>query len=138
MTISKLIFEHNGTEIIIQTNKGWKAFKQMKQHTLQKQLRDGVRRICQTLYQKNHCNSKLTWSEHLECRWWDSIQRSSPENTGQAEKVTQLCLEKCYLGLYMFTKFTHSIPHPLENVKKIKEAILVTNICFIQYKMNKE
>ena len=123
----------------MQTNKVWKAFKWKKQHTLKKRLRDGVRRICQTLYQKNHCNSKLTWSEHLECRWRDSVQRSSLQNTWRAEKATQPCLEKCELRLYTFTKLTHSIPYHLENVKKkIKEAILVTNICFIQYKKNKE
>ena len=27
--------------------------------------RDGVRRICQMLFPKDLCNSKLTWSEHL-------------------------------------------------------------------------
>ena len=85
--------------------------------------RDGVRRICQMLYPKNLCNSKLTWSEHLECRWWDSVQRSSPLNTGRAEKATQLCLEKwdLHVRLYTLTKLAHSIPHRLENVEKINK-----------------
>ena len=103
--------------------------------------RDGVRRICQMLYPKNLCNSKLTWSEHLECRWRDSVWKYSPQNTGRAEKVIQLCLEKwdLHVRLYTLTKLAHFIPRCLENVKKkIKEAILVTNISVIRYKMNKE
>ena len=120
------------------TNKRWKAFKQKKWRTLQKRLRDGVRRICQTLYQKNHCNSKLTWSEHLECHWWDSVQRSSLQNTGWAQKATQLCLEKCDLRLYMLTKLVHSIPHRLENVKNNKGPswLLIFLLFNIKWKRN--
>ena len=64
------------------TNKRWKVFKRKKWLTLQDLLRDGVRRICQMLYQKNHCNSKLAWSEHLDCRWHYRSQYQSFEHNG--------------------------------------------------------
>ena len=87
---------------------------------------------------KDHYNSKLTWSEHLECRWRGSVQRSSPQNTGRVEKATKVRLEKCDLRLYTLTKLAHSLPRRLEKVTKKGGHPLVTNISFNQYKMNKE
>ena len=109
------------------TNKGWKASKRKKQRT----CGHGVKRICK-LYSKGRRADKLTWCEpsrdHLDYRWQDNIQRSSPQNTGRAKSVTTLRVEKCF--------FRHtlgagtSIPHHLENVRK--EYVLFTNISDIQ------
>ena len=71
---------------------------------------------------KDHYNSKLTWSEHLECRWRGSVQRSSPQ-TLEELMATKVRLEKCDLRLYTLTKLAHSLPRRLEKVTK-KEAIL--------------
>ena len=78
------------------TNKGWKALKRKKAvHT---SCRHGIRRICK-LYTKGRPAGKLTWCEpssnHLDYRWWDNIQRSSPQNTGLAKTATTLHLENC-------------------------------------------
>ena len=78
------------------TNKGWKALKRKKAvHT---SCRHGIRRICK-LYTKGRPAGKLTWCEpssnHLDYRWWDNIQRSSPQNTGQAKTTTTLHLGNC-------------------------------------------
>ena len=113
----------------------WRSCKNEHQRWCQKNLPNVIPK--EPLQQQTH----LIWTLILECRWWDSVQRSSPQNTGWAEKVTQLCLEKwdLHVGLYTHTKLAHFIPRCLENVKKkIKEAILVTNISVIRYKMNKE
>ena len=69
----------------------------------------------------------------LECHWRDSVQRSSPQNTGRAQKATQLCLEKCDL-----TKLAHSIPHRLENVKNNKGPswLLIFLLFNIKWKRN--
>ena len=78
------------------TNKGWKALKRKKAvHT---SCRHGIRRICK-LYTKGRPAGKLTWCEpssnHLDYRWWDNIQRSSPQNTELAKTATTLQLENC-------------------------------------------
>ena len=77
------------------TNKGWKALKRKKRRT----CGHGVKRICK-LYSKGRRAGKLTWCEpsrdHLDYRWQDNIQRSSPQNTGRAKRVTTLSLEKCF------------------------------------------
>ena len=57
----------------------------------------GVRRIWK-LYSKGRPAGKLTWCEplrdHLDYRWRENIQRSSPKVTGLAKAVTTLRLEK--------------------------------------------
>ena len=78
------------------TNKGWKALKRKKAvHT---SCRHGIRRICK-LYTKGRPAGKLTWYEHsrdhLDYRWWDNIQRFSPQNTGRAKTAITLRLQKC-------------------------------------------
>ena len=76
------------------TSKGWKALKRKKRRT----CRYGVRRIWK-LYSKGRPASKLTWCEpsgdHLDYRWRENIQRTSPQITGRAKAVTMLRLEKC-------------------------------------------
>ena len=78
----------------------------------------GVRRICQ-LYTKRGPAGKLTWCEpprdHLNYRRRD-IQRSRPQNTGQATTVTTLRLKN--VNLDTLWELVHSIPHRLENVRK--------------------
>ena len=60
----------------------------------------GVRRICK-LYTKEGLAGKLMWCEptrdHLDYRWRDNIQISSPQNTRRVKTVTTLHLEKCEL-----------------------------------------
>ena len=77
------------------TNKGRKALKRKKRRT----CGHGVKRICK-LYSKGRRAGKLTWCEpsrdHLDYRWQDNIQRSSPQNTGRAKRVTTLRVEKCF------------------------------------------
>ena len=78
------------------TNKGWKALKRKKAvHT---SCRHGIRRICK-LYTKGRPAGKLTWCEpssnHLDYRWWDNIQRSSPQNTRLAKTATMPHLGNC-------------------------------------------
>ena len=76
------------------TSKGWKALKRKRRQT----CRHGVRRIWK-LYGKGPPASKLTWCEpsgdHLDYRWRENIQRTSPQITGRAKTVTTLRLEKC-------------------------------------------
>ena len=75
--------------------KPWKALKRKRRRT----CGHGVKRICK-LYSKGRPSGKLTWCEpsrvHLDYRWRDNIQRSSPQNTGWAKRVTTLRLEKCF------------------------------------------
>ena len=101
------------------TNKGWKALKRKKRRT----CGHGVKRICK-LYSKGRRAGKLTWCEpsrdHLDYRWQDNIQRSSPQNTGRAKRVTTLRVEKCFFILDTLWELVHSIPHHLENVRKHK------------------
>ena len=97
------------------TNKGWKALNRKRLRTCGR----GVRRISK-LYSKGRPAGKLTWCElsrdHLDYRWRDTIQRSSPKNTGRAKRVNTLHLEKCFLDTLW--ELVHSIPHHLENVRK--------------------
>ena len=48
---------------------------------------------------KGRPSSKLTWCEpsgdHLDYRWRENIQRTSPQITGRAKAVTMLRLKKC-------------------------------------------
>ena len=76
------------------TRKGWKALKRKRRRT----CRQGVRWIWK-LYSKGRPASKLTWCEpsgdHLDYRWPENIQRTSPQINGRAKAVTTLRLEKC-------------------------------------------
>ena len=49
-------------------------------------------------YTKGRPAGKLTWYEHsrdhLDYRWWDNIQRFSPQNTGRAKTAITLHLQK--------------------------------------------
>ena len=51
-------------------------------------------------YCKARPASKLTWCEpsgdHLDYRWRENIQRTSPQITGRAKAATMLRLEKCF------------------------------------------
>ena len=57
------------------------------------------------LYSKGRPAGKLTWCEpsgdHLDYRWRENIQRTSPQITGRAKAATMLRLEKCF--------FTHTL-----------------------------
>ena len=101
------------------TSKGWKALKRKRRRT----CRHGVRRIWK-LYSKGRPASKLTWCEpsgdHLDYRWRENIQRTSPQITGRAKAVTTLRLEKCVCQDTLW-ELVHSIPHHLENIRKHKE-----------------
>ena len=102
------------------TNKGWKALKRKKAvHTL---CRHGIRRISK-LYTKGRPAGKLTWCEpssnHLDYRWWDNIQRSSPQNTGLAIRQRPRFTWKIVI-LDTLLEHVHSIPHRLENVRNHK------------------
>ena len=87
-------FEHNGMEICDQQRLN--SLKRKK--AVHISCRHGIRRICK-LYTKGRPAGKLTWCEpssnHLDYRWWDNIQRSSPQNTGLAKTATTLHLENC-------------------------------------------
>ena len=90
-------FEHNSMGI--RHRKKLESLEQKKAvHT---SCKHGVRRICQ-LYTKGGPAGKLTWCEpprdHLDYRWWNNIQRLSPQNTGRAKTVTTLRLEECDFG----------------------------------------
>ena len=80
------------------TNEGWKALKRKK--VVHTSWWHGIRRICK-LYTKGRPDGKLTWREfsrdHLDYRWWDNMQRSSPQKTVRAKTVTTLRLKKCEL-----------------------------------------
>ena len=88
-------FEHNGVEICDQQRLESLEDKKKAVHT---SCRHGIRRICK-LYTKGRPAGKLTWCEpssnHLDYRWWDNIQRSSPQNTGLPKTATTLYLENC-------------------------------------------
>ena len=105
------------------TSKGSKALKRKRRRT----CRQGVRRIWK-LYSKGRPAGKLTWCEpprdHLDCRWQENIQRSSPQITGRAKAVTTPCLDTLWV-------LVHSITHHIENMWR-KKDILVTDISVIQ------
>ena len=92
------------------TSKGWKALKRKRRRT----CRQGVRRIWK-LYSKGRRAGKLTWCEpprdHLDCRWQENIQRSSPQITGQAKAVTTPCLEKCVFRHSLSAGTFYNSPH---------------------------
>ena len=75
------------------TSKGWKALKRKRRRT----CRHGVRRICKP-YSKGRPASQFTWCEpsgdHLDYRWPENIQRTSPKITGRGKAVTTLRLKK--------------------------------------------
>ena len=100
------------------TSKGSKALKRKRRRT----CRQGVRRIWK-LYSKGRPGGKLTWCEpprdHLDCRWQENIQRSSPQITGRAKAVTTPCLDTLWV-------LVHSITHHIENMWR-KKDILVTD-----------
>ena len=106
--------EHNGMRINYQ--KRLENLEEKK--AVHPSCKHGVRRICQ-LYTKRGPAGKLTWCEpprdHLNYRRRD-VQRSSPQNTGQATTVTTLRLKN--VNLDTLWELVHSIPHHLENVRK--------------------
>ena len=91
-TIS-ISFELNGMDICEQQ----KLESLEEKKAVHTSYRHNVRRICK-LYTNRRPAGKLTWCEpprdHLDYRWRDNIQRSSPQNTGLAKTVTTLRLEK--------------------------------------------
>ena len=90
-------FKHNSMDICDQQ----RLESLEKKKAVQTSCRHGIRRICK-LYTKGRPAGKLTWCEpscnHLDYRWWDNIQRSSPQNTGLAKTATTLHLENCEFG----------------------------------------
>ena len=76
-------------------------------------LHAGIRRICK-LYTKGRSAGKLTWCEpssnHLDYRWWDNIQRSSPQNTGLAKTATTLHLGNCEFRHAMGARIFYTSP----------------------------
>ena len=96
----------------------------MKRRTLQKRLRDGIRGICQTLYQKNYCVADDTAYKDLARVKMDELRR----RLNFARKMKP----KTVHTYYARTFYTP----PLRKCQKIiiiKEAILVTDISFIQH-----
>ena len=93
------------------TKKGRKALKWKRRLT----CGHGFRWICK-LYRKGRPAGKLKWCkpfkyrDHLEYRWRDNIQRSTPQNTGRAKIVTTILQEKCFfrptLGARTFYTFS--------------------------------
>ena len=84
-------FGHNGMGISYQ--KKLESLEEKKAvHT---SCKHGVRGICQ-LYTKGGPAGKLMWCEpprdHLDYRKRDNIQRSSPQNTGRAKRVSDYAL----------------------------------------------
>ena len=109
------------------TSKGWKALKRKRRRT----CRHGVRRIWK-LYSKGRPASKLTWCEpsgdHLDYRWRENIQRTSPQITGRAKAVTMLRLEKCVFRHTLGARTFYTSPLRKSN----KKDILVSDISGIQ------
>ena len=90
-TLSIKVFGHNGMGISYQ--KKLESLEEKK--VVHTSCKHGVRRICQ-LYTKGGPTGKLIWCEpprdHLDYRKRDNIQRSSPQNTGQAKRVSDYAL----------------------------------------------
>ena len=68
--------------------------KEAAHTSIQKRLRHGLTRNCQTLYKWTTVQQTHLILKHVECLWRENVQRSSPQNTGRAEKATALLLEK--------------------------------------------
>ena len=122
--ITNQSFENNGMHIYLIydqqfRNKGGKALTEEKKNDAR--FRHGVRKPCKLIEKVDRpANSRDTspiatiWSI-----WRDNIlQRSIPQNTGQAETATTLRLEK-NVTLDMLREL-YSIPHSLENIRKHK------------------
>ena len=105
------------------TNKGWKALKRKRRCT----LHAVVSKEFANFIVKDDRPANARDVNHVDYRWRDKIQRSSPQNTGRANTVTTLRLEKWHtLGARTF--YTSSLR---KCQKKIKENILVTNISLV-------
>ena len=84
---------------------------------------EAAQRWCQNKFAKRYTKRTTATANSPDLNMWsvadeNRVQRSSPQNTGRAEKATKLRLEKCDLRLYKATKLAHSIPRRLENVTK--------------------
>ena len=112
---SQSSFEHNGMDICDQSLESLEE-KKGGAHFMQAWFR----RICKP-YTKGWTAGKLTWCEptrdHLDYRWWDSIQRSSPKNTGRAKTPSTLGLEK-FEYRHTLWELVHSDTSPLGTCQK--------------------
>ena len=68
--------------------------KEAAHTSIQKRLRHSLTRNCQTLHKRTTVQQTHLILKHVECLWREKVQRSSPKNTGRAEKATALLLEK--------------------------------------------
>ena len=86
-------FEHNGMKIYDQ-----QRLESLEEKKAAHMRRHGVRRIWK-LYSKGRPAGNLMWCEasgdHLDYRWPENIQRTSPQITGRSKAVTTLRLKKC-------------------------------------------
>ena len=87
-------FEHNGMKIYDQQLVESLQAKEAAHTSIQKRLRLGLTRNCQTLYKRTTVQQTHLILKHAECLWRENVQRSSPQNTRRAEKATALLLEK--------------------------------------------
>ena len=103
-------FEHNGMDICDQQRLESLEEKKGGAHFMQTWHQKNL----QTLYQRTVPAGKLTWCEpssnHLDYRWWDNIQRSSPQNTGPAKTATTLHLENCEFRYAIGTRTFYTSP----------------------------
>ena len=97
-----------------------KKYDQQRLESLEEKKGTHMQTWCQKdlkLDSKGRPASKLTWCEpsgdHLDYRWRENIQRTSPQITGRAKAVTMLRLKS--VSLDTLWELVHSIPHHLEN-----------------------
>ena len=113
-------FEHNGMKIYDQQLVESLQAKEAAHTSIQKRLRHGLTRNCQTLYKRTTVQQTHLILKHVECLWRENVQRSSPQNTGRPEKATALLLEKGDSRHAYFTNLGHSIHCLIKNVPKNK------------------
>ena len=90
-------FEHNGMGVSY--NKSWKSLKRKRRCTVHaRMVSEGFANfIPKEDRLANSCDVNPL-RDHLDYSRQDSIQRSSPQNTGRAKTVTKLHLEECDFG----------------------------------------
>ena len=118
-------FEHNGM----------KKYDQQRLESLEEKKGTHMQTWCQKdlkLDSKGRPASKLTWCEpsgdHLDYRWRENIQRTSPQITGRAKAVTMLRLKKCVFRHTLGARTFYTSPLRKSN----KKDILVSDISGIQ------
>ena len=119
-----------------------KIYDQQRLESLEEKKATHMQTWCQKdlkLESEGRPASKLTWCEpsgdHLDYRWRENIQRTSPQITERAKTMTKLRLKKCVLR-HTLWELVHSIPHHLENPTRKTFWLAIFRVFSVKWIMN--